>query len=94
MLVVEFAHDVWAHWMRHFLKLDPSTEDIARWQRLAHTDYKDLTEREKTSDHAVAQKYGGSIIRRLLRLSAFLENLDDYGLDPKQVSLIRKHFEE
>lgn len=48
-------HEQWSHWTRHLLDhLTP--ENIARWRRQCDTPYQGLTETEKESDRAWADR--------------------------------------
>ncbi len=48
-------HEQWAHWTRHLLDhLTP--ENAARWRRQCDTPYDQLTEAEKESDRAWADR--------------------------------------
>jgi ribosomal protein L16 Arg81 hydroxylase len=57
-------HVAWAHWMTHLLDQCAwrnqnaiiHKEDVERWMRQIETDYKDLSEWEKESDRAEADK--------------------------------------
>lgn len=62
------AHEIWAHWMRYFLKKFIASvrseavfvvpkEDYHRWLHQVETKYENLTEEEKSSDRRVAEKY-------------------------------------
>jgi len=60
-ILAEYAHSAWSRWMKHQWKvMDASPKDSAvwweRWHRLASTDYFDLSEEEKASDRAEADK--------------------------------------
>jgi hypothetical protein len=61
--LAEYAHSAWAGWMEYMLpKLENSTDPverdywIARWARQMKTPYASLTEKEKESDRAEADK--------------------------------------
>ena len=54
--IAELAHLTWQRWMGYMLtNLDD--EHIERWKRQANTAYKDLSETEKESDRAIADRY-------------------------------------
>jgi len=55
-LLSAFLHMLWAGWYIH--QRDNSTpENIARWDRQAKTEYKDLSEEDKEKDRKLARKY-------------------------------------
>ena len=56
--LADVQHQIWSHWMNHFLdKVDVrDLEDFARWSRQRDTDYADLSEKEKDSDRSQADK--------------------------------------
>ncbi len=60
-----YAHEAWSGWMRHMFRLNANPamtclivpKDIsARWYRLMHTPYAQLTEKEKASDRVEADR--------------------------------------
>ncbi len=48
-------HEQWAHWTRHLLDNLPP-ENVARWRRQCATPYDQLSEAEKESDRAWADR--------------------------------------
>lgn len=58
-LLAEYAHETWAGWMRYMLPKINSDEGpawLVRWERLMNTSFIDLSEDEKKSDYAEAEK--------------------------------------
>ena len=63
--VADLVHAVWARWMVHMFKQCEVVQGgalipqplVERWERQAHTPYKDLSEKEKESDRAIADEY-------------------------------------
>lgn len=60
-----YAHEAWAGWMDYLFRFGQMTEDgqflmdadkVARWKRQAATPYADLSEAEKQSDRAEADR--------------------------------------
>lgn len=53
--LAELEHDQWAHWTVYFLN-NLTDKNIERWQRQINIPYSELTETEKDSDRAWADK--------------------------------------
>jgi len=65
-LVADEAHEVWSNWMRYLFSKCSVTvngelvipKDLEeRWARQMDTPYDNLSEKEKDSDRAIAEKY-------------------------------------
>lgn len=53
--IADLEHEQWAHWTKYMLdNLTP--ENIARWRKQIDTPYAELSEKEKDSDRAWADK--------------------------------------
>ena len=61
----DYAHDTWSRWMDHLFSKGKLNSDgtftidsdkVDRWQRQMLTPYEDLSEEEKESDRAEADK--------------------------------------
>ena len=68
--MAEICHDIWSHWMRHFLvdkawkqhgmllgQWGFADDDAERWSIKASTSYDQLSEKEKQSDRDIAYRY-------------------------------------
>lgn len=64
--LAELAHDQWARWMKYLFSKGTFNEDgtwtmprdsVLRWQRQMKTPYSELSEKEKESDRAEADKF-------------------------------------
>jgi len=57
------THDIWAHWMRHYLlkQFTFTNKDYERWARQSITEYEDLSEDKKKSDRGIARVYLGHL---------------------------------
>lgn len=53
--LAELEHDQWAHWTRYMLN-NLTPKNILRWSAQCETKYADLSEKEKDSDRAWADK--------------------------------------
>jgi len=56
--LADLEHQQWSHMMKFFLGLDVKTikKNVVRWNNLANTDYKDLSEKDKEKDRIWARK--------------------------------------
>ena len=62
--LAEYAHEAWSGWMKHMFKMGMFMDGVwvmpkilvERWHRQMNTPYDDLTETEKDSDRAEADK--------------------------------------
>lgn len=64
--MAEAAHDAWSGWMEYLFGKSQTLEDgsvvipaslVERWKRQMHTPYSELSEEEKESDRAEADRY-------------------------------------
>jgi hypothetical protein len=53
--LAELEHEQWAHWTEYVLD-NLTSENIERWKKQIKTPYNSLTEKEKDSDRAWADK--------------------------------------
>lgn len=56
--LADLEHQQWSHMMKFFLGLDAKTiqKNVVKWNNLANTDYKDLSEEDKEKDREWARK--------------------------------------
>ena len=53
--LAERIHIIWSRWFLHYSK-KATSQNMRRWTRLAHTDYKDLPEEEKQKDRDILEE--------------------------------------
>jgi hypothetical protein len=87
-LLAEAAHDLWCEWMSYYLRgyfrCRWTENDYDRWDRLAHTPYSELTERERASDRDVSSR---------LILPAIQSLLDRVEAAERQVADLEAHLD-
>jgi hypothetical protein len=68
--LADAVHAIWSHWMKYMLSECKMNDDgsfvipkekVARWTRQMHTDYCDLSEKEKDSDRHIVDKFLGFV---------------------------------